>query len=215
MPRIAIIIALLLGNISAQEAARDQASLIARRVDTHYNLLRSVRMRFTETLETAGVRKNETGTLLLKKPGRMRWDYEAPQKKLFLSDGKTAYFYLPAENQVRRAPVKKLDDLQSPLRFLLGRSQIATELEKMTSKPAGANVVLSGRPKHAKERVERIELEVNPRDQIERLVIEEVDGTRTEFRFTNIEENVPVTDAQFRFQLPVGVEVVETKELQP
>lgn len=215
MLKTALLVTFLIGSGLAQELAREQASLVARRVDTRYNSLRSVRMAFSETLETAGIRKHETGTLVLKKPGRMRWDYTSPQKKLFLSDGKTAYFYLPAENQVRRAPVKKLEDLQSPLRFLLGRSSVATELEKMTSRPAGANVVLSGRPKHAKERVERVELEVNPRDQIERLLIEEIDGTRTEFRFTNIEENVVVADSQFKFQVPQGVEVVDAKELQP
>jgi outer membrane lipoprotein carrier protein len=107
--------------------------------------------------------------------------------------------------------VKKLDDLQSPLRFLLGKSRLESELEdiKLEGK------VLSGVPKHLKDRVSRVWLTITPGNQIERIVIEEIDGTRTEFAFSNMQENVALADSRFRFQVPEGVEMVQAQELQP
>jgi outer membrane lipoprotein carrier protein len=203
---------LILCSVSAFAAdpAKD-AEALARKVDQRYNAMRTLRMDFTEQLATAGVQKRESGVLELKKPGRMRWDYKQPQEKVFVSDGKTAYFYVPGERQARKAPVKKLDDLQSPLRYLLGKSQIAKELEGLK---LDGNV-LSGTPKHLKDRVERVELAITPEGMIERIVIEEIDGTRTEFTFSNIQENVTIADQQFKFNPPPGIEMVETTQLQP
>lgn len=168
-------------------------------------------MAFLENLESAGIKRTESGTLELKKPGRMRWDYAKPREKLFISDGKTAYFYVPGDQQARKAPVKKLDDLHSPLRYLLGKSRLQDELEKIKLQ----GNVITGVPKHLKDRVRQVALTINAKNQIERIVIEEVDGTRTEFAFSDIQENVPLTDARFKFVLPAGVEMVEAKELQP
>ena len=192
-------------------SADDAAKALARRVDQHYNALKSIRMAFLENLESAGIKRTESGTLELKKPGRMRWDYAKPREKLFISDGKTAYFYVPGDQQARKAPVKKLDDLHSPLRYLLGKSRLEDELEKINLEGS----VITGVPKHLKERVSQVALTINAKNQIERIVIEEVDGTRTEFAFTEIEENVPLGDTRFKFVLPAGVEMVEAKELQP
>ena len=189
----------------------DAAKEVAKRVDAHYNALKTMRTDFQETLEGAGMHRNESGVLELKKPGKMRWDYTQPTPKLFVSDGKTAYFYTPGERQARKAPVKKLDDLHSPLRYLLGKSRLEDELDDMKLE----GNVLSGSPKHMKDRVSRIWLTLNAKYQIERIAIEEVDGTRTEFVFSNITENVPFADARFKFTAPLGVEMVNVEDLQP
>ena len=99
----------------------------------------------------------------------------------------------------------------SPLRYLLGKSQIAKELEGLKLE----GNVLSGTPKHMKDRVERVELAINPEGLIERIVIEDIDGTRTEFAFSNIQENVAIADQQFKFSPPPGIEMVETTQIQP
>lgn len=168
-------------------------------------------MQFTEDLSTAGVQRKESGTLELKKPGKMRWDYISPREKLFVSDGKTAYFFVPGERQARKAPVKKLDDLQSPLRYLLGKSRIERELEDIRLE----GNVLTGVPKHMKDRIAQVALTINPQHQIERISIEEIDGTKTVFEFSGITENVSLADSRFRFSVPAGVEMVEAQELQP
>src|SRR5882724_13206117 len=92
-------------------------SATARAVDDHYNQLKSFKAAFIEIYEGPGVSRSESGILWLKKPGRMRWEYHQPREKLFLTDGQTAYFYVPGEHQARQSPVKKLDDIRSPLRY--------------------------------------------------------------------------------------------------
>jgi len=182
-------------------------------VDAHYNRIRTLEAQFTETYSGPGASRTESGTLLLKKPGRMRWDYTEPRPKLFLVDGQTAWFYVPGENQVRRTPVKQIDDLRSPLRFLLGKTNLAKEFDNLhiaaNEKPVNSgDAVLEGVPKGLRERVSRTLLEVATDGNIRRIVVEEMDGSVTEFRFLQQKENVEIPDARFRFTPPDGVEVV-------
>jgi outer membrane lipoprotein carrier protein len=186
---------------------------LADAVDAHYNHLHTLEAQFTETYSGSGATRTESGTLLLKKPGRMRWDYTQPRPKMFLADGNTAWFYVPGENQVRRMPVKQLDDLRSPLRYLLGKTKLDKEFDNLriaqSEKPVNpGDVVLEGMPKGLRERVARTLLEVSPAGYIQRIVVEELDGSVTEFRFLQQKENVEIPDAQFRFTPPQGVEVV-------
>ncbi len=182
-------------------------------VDNRYNHLRTLEAQFTETYSGSGATRTESGTLLLKKPGRMRWDYTEPRPKMFLADGNTAWFYVPGENQVRRMPVKQLDDLRSPLRYLLGKTKLEKEFDDLriaqNERPLNAgDVVLEGVPKGLRDRVSRTLLDVTPTGYIQRIVVEELDGSVTEFRFLQQRENVEIADAKFRFTPPPGVEIV-------
>jgi outer membrane lipoprotein carrier protein len=186
---------------------------IAQAVDERYNHLRTLQTDFTEIYRGAGTERTESGTLWLKKPGKMRWEYRSPREKLFLSDGKDAWFYVPGERQVRRTAVKKLDDLRSPLAFLLGKTKLEKELQALSFAPdvaplAAGDVVLRGVPKSLADRVSQVLLEITPEHWISRILIEEVDGSVTEYRFTDQRENVAVADQRFRFVVPDGVEVI-------
>ena len=187
---------------------------IAHAVDERYNHLHTLQAEFTEIYRGAGTERTESGTLWLKKPGKMRWEYRSPREKLFLSDGKDAWFYVPGERQVRRTAVKKLEDLRSPLAFLLGKTRLEKELQGLSLAPdvaplAAGDVVLRGVPKNLAERVSQVLLEITPEHWISRILIEEVDGSVTEYRFTNQKENVAVPDQRFRFAVPDGVEVID------
>ena len=187
---------------------------IAQAVDERYNHLHTLQTDFTEIYRGAGTERTESGTLWLKKPGKMRWEYRSPREKLFLSDGRDAWFYVPGERQVRRTAVKKLDDLRSPLAFLLGKTKLEKELQALSLAPdvdplAAGDVVLRGVPKSLADRVSQVLLEITPEHWIGRIVIEEVDGSVTEYRFSNQRENVAVPDRQFQFVVPEGVEVID------
>jgi len=187
---------------------------IAQAVDARYNHLRSLQAEFTEIYRGAGMERTESGILWLKKPGKMRWEYRSPREKLFLSDGKDAWFYVPGERQVRRTAVKKLDDLRSPLAFLLGKTKLEKELQGLSLAPdvtplAAGDVVLRGVPKSLAERVSQVLLEITPEHWISRILVEEVDGSVTEYRFMNQKENVAVADKRFQFAAPDGVEVID------
>jgi outer membrane lipoprotein carrier protein len=187
---------------------------IAQAVDERYNHLRSLQAEFTEIYRGAGMERTESGTLWLKKPGKMRWQYRSPRDKLFLSDGRDAWFYVPGERQVRRTAVKKLDDLRSPLSFLLGKTKLEKELQGLSLAPdvtplAAGDVVLRGVPKSLADRVSQVLLEITPDHWIGRILIEEVDGSVTEYRFSSQRENVDVPDQRFQFVVPDGIEVIE------
>ncbi len=95
---------------------------VAQEVDRHYNQLRSLEADFTEIYQGGGIERTESGTLRLKKPGKMRWDYRSPEEKLFVSDGANAWLYLPQQKQARKSSLKQLQDLRSPLAFVLGKT---------------------------------------------------------------------------------------------
>jgi outer membrane lipoprotein carrier protein len=201
---------------TAMAAATPAAGVhaIAQAVDERYNHLHSLQAEFTEIYRGAGMERTESGTLWLKKPGKMRWEYRSPREKLFLSDGKDAWFYVPGERQVRRTAVKKLDDLRSPLAFLLGKTKLEKELQGLSLAPdvaplAGGDVVLRGVPKSLAERVSQVLLEITPEHLIGRILIEEVDGSVTEYRFSSQKEDVAVADQRFQFMTPDGVEVID------
>jgi len=189
---------------------------IAQTVDERYNHLHTLQAEFTELYRGAGVERTESGTLWLKKPGKMRWEYRSPREKLFLSDGKDAWFYVPGDRQVRRTAVKKLDDLRSPLAFLLGKTKLEKELQALSLAPdvpplAEGDVVLRGVPRSLAERVHQVLLEVSAEHLITRIVIEEADESVTEYRFTSQKEDVAVPDQRFQFVPPDGVEVIESE----
>jgi len=187
---------------------------IAQAVDNRYNHLQTLQAEFTETYRGAGIERTESGSLWLKKPGKMRWEYRSPKEKLFLSDGKDAWFYLPGDRQVRRSSVKKLDDLRSPLGFLLGKTRLEEELDGLSVAPdvtptTAGNVVLRGVPKAMADRVNEVVLEITPDYHIARIQFEEADESVTEYRFSEQKENAGIADQLFRFSPPPGVEVVD------
>jgi len=187
---------------------------IADAVDAHYNHLRSLQAEFTETYQGAGAERVESGTLWLKKPGKMRWEYRSPVEKLFVSDGRDAWFYLPADKQVRRTAVKKLDDLRSPLAFMLGKTKLEKELQGLSLAPdkppaEAGDVVLRGVPKAMAGQVSEVLLEITPTNQIRSIQIEQSDGSITKYRFDGQKENVEASDKQFVFSPPPGVETMD------
>ena len=146
-----------------------------------------------------GEDRSESGTLTLKKPGRMRWAYDTPRGKLFLLDGTSAIFYTPGDPQAQRLPAKQLDDLRSPLRFLLGHTELAKELDHLTLTVVNGGYTLSGVPKGMQQRLHALALTVDTSGQIHSLRLEEIDGATTTFTFTDLHENVPTRDSDFIF----------------
>jgi len=199
---------LLLCLVAPALLAADPASDVLRKVDDHYNHLASLRARYTEHFSGMGLNRTESGTLLLKKPGRMRWSYDHPAGKVFVLDGRFAWFYTPGDAQAQRIPTKQLDDLRSPLRFLLGHTQLNKELDHLSVTPENGGYRITGVPKGMEQRVKQLSLWTNASSAIARMKIEEIDGSTTEFTFSAIEENVPVKESDFIFQVPAGVGVV-------
>jgi outer membrane lipoprotein carrier protein len=203
----------------AQDVRAKDIRQLARAVDDHYNHLRSLQGDFTEIYRGEGAERVESGTLWLKKPRKMRWEYRSPREKLFISDGQAVWFYLPAERQLRKTTLKKLDDLRSPLAFLLGKTKLENELRGLSKvvdqSPLGPeNTLLRGVPQgiipqSMAGQANEVQLEITPSNQIVRIVLLEPDGASTEFRFAGWKENLELSDSRFQFTPPPGVETVE------
>jgi outer membrane lipoprotein carrier protein len=159
-------------------------------------------------------RKQEAGGhLYLKRQGMARWEYNSPEEQLFVSDGKTVYFYVPADKQVNREAVKDTFDDRIPLMFLMGRSNLRNEFTKfelLATKPflQGTKVVRMT-PKR-KTDLKELLMEVDPQNfQIRRLILDHSDGSHSEFIFSNIRTNTGLKGSIFDFKVPPGVKVVE------
>ncbi len=210
--------AVIVLTLTATALAQSDVHTIAEAVDHRYNNMQSLESQFTETYRGAGMARNESGTLWLKRPGKMRWDYREPRPKLFISDGKTAWFYVPGDQQVRKASVKKLDDLRSPLRYLLGKTKLEKEFSGLSLAPDAkpldpGDIVLRGVPKGMEDRVSQVLLEITPDSEIRAITIDEADGSTTQFRLSEQRQNVQLSDSRFRFTPPPGVETVEATEI--
>lgn len=159
--------------------------------------------------------RQASGHLYLMRPRKMRWDYQAPEEQYFISDGKTVYFYVPADHQVNKEAVKDTFDDRMPLMFLLGRSDLRNEFSRFELSPVDTKPFLQGTqvvrmyPKR-KTDIKDVVMEVDPANyQIRRLLLNHNDGSRSEFIFSNIRLNTGLKASLFDFKVPAGVQVVQ------
>jgi len=205
---------LVLFALAATVAGAADVKPIATAVDGHYNHLQSLQAEFIEIYRGSGMDRTEGGTLWLKKPGKMRWEYRSPREKLFVSNGKDAWFYVPEDHQARKSAAKKLEDIRSPLAFLLGKTKLEKELRGLSLAPdiatlQSGDMVLRGVPLAMADQLNEIVIEITPEHRIVRLILQAVDGSSTEYQFTGQKEDVPIADSRFQFKPPTGTEVVE------
>lgn len=213
-PILLELIAVLLVTFFATITQASDVRTIADGVDRHYNHLHTLECEFSEIYSGSGSDRTESGTLWLKKPGKMRWEYRSPKEKLFVGDGKNAWFYVPGERQVRRTSMRNLDDLRSPLAFLLGKTRLQKELRDLSLAPdvaplAAGDVILKGVPRGLSDRFTQVLLEITADSSIKRIVLQEVDGATMEYRFSGQKEGVEIADRRFEFAVPDGVEVID------
>jgi outer membrane lipoprotein carrier protein len=138
----------------------------------------------------------------------MRWAYDQPAGKVFVLDGKFAWFYTPGDAQAQRIPAKQMDDLRTPLRFLLGHTELKKELENISVTPDGSGFRIAGVPKGMQNRIKELSLRVTATGSITQMRMEELDGAVTEFSFSDSQENAPTKDSDFVFVPPPGVAIV-------
>ncbi len=186
---------------------------VAQAVDEHYNNLKTLQAEFTEIYQGSGMERTESGTLWLKKPGKMRWEYRSPEEKVFVGDGRDVWLYLPMEKQARKSSMRNLNDFRSPLALLLGKAKLEKELQGLSFAPdvrpwKPENAMLRGVPRGLEDRVRQVLLEVTPEHRIARILIHGADESITEYRFSDQKEDVAVPNNRFRFIAPAGTEVI-------
>lgn len=179
-------------------------------VEERYNKAQTLQLGFSQTYKTQGMaRKPETGTLFLRKTGRMRWQYTAPAGKLFLSDAKFMYLVAPDSNRVQKTKVRETEDMRAPLAFLLGRLHFEKDFQNFQSRPEGADTWITAEPKSPDLPYTKVEFQVTPRFEIRRLLVTGQDLSVFDFQFDQEKLNPPLDGKLFQFQLPAGSTIEE------
>jgi outer membrane lipoprotein carrier protein len=190
-------------------AAVDTSALL-KAVQDRYNRAQTLQVLFQQTYSVMGrVSRTESGQLFLRKPGRMRWQYDSPKGKLFLSDGKEMYLYTPASNQVQKIRARDSEDMRAPLAFLLGKLDFWRDFDRFLSQPDNSDVRITAEPKSDRAAYSEVEFVVTPSHEIRYLRVTGQDHSIMEFRFSAEKLNPPLAESLFRFVPPPGVEVVE------
>jgi len=189
---------------------------LLRAFESSYRNVRTLRADFTQIYRAGGRMRRETGVVYLARGGRMRWQYEKPEEKLFISDGNALWLYLVQENQVRRSRVKSSGDLRVPFQLLLARPdlrRVFSRFELAARDPADAsgNVILRAFPKGSDEDYSEVFIELTPMLDVRRLVISFVDHSEMEFSFERIERNLSLSSRLFRFTPPLGSHVIDQR----
>lgn len=166
----------------------------------------------------------ESGTVYFEKPGKMRWDYDSPEKKMFLVDGKNVWFYVPSDHTASRTSIKESADWRTPLALLAGKVDLERLCGGLTLEDSrggaaetasqAADFILVCGPRKQDENVFReVVLEVNSENQLVRLDIKQAGDIEDEFRFGGWHENVPIEQSKFHFEPPAGVAIVNDESL--
>ena len=222
--------AILLATLFTISMPAPTARSVLRAIEARYHRAQTLKAAFYERYSDNGDGGSaESGIVYFSQPGRMRWEYESPEPKLFIVDGSNVWFYVPADRTVSRAKVKESSDWRTPLALLTGKSDLAklcrtieildpAKSENSEDRPSSAaNTVLSCAPKResadADQEIRQVLLESDPAAHLVRLIIRQPGNLETEFRFANWEENLPVAETKFHFAAPPGVTVVDESVL--
>lgn len=179
-------------------------------VEKRYNNAQTLRVQFTETYQVQGRRRQmESGELYLRKPGRMRWQYDRPQGKLFVSDGKFVYYFSPDTNRAEKMKLKETEDMRAPLAFLIGRLNFRDDFQEFRTRAEGGGTMITAIPKSDKAPYTEVSFVTAPDFTIRRLIVTGVDRSVLEFTFTNEARNPKIADSLFRFEPPRGAEFID------
>jgi outer membrane lipoprotein carrier protein len=197
----------------AAQSARETPEALAARIQQRYDTIRDFEGTFSQSYEggVLKVKTSESGTVAIKRPGRMRWVYTKPERKEFVSDGSRMYSYIPADKQVIVAAMPT-EAQTTPALFLAGRGNLVRDFTpSYTDLPGAAPGLVALRlvPKRADPDLQWLVLGVDPATlQIRQLVAADGQGGRSTFTFSNLKENRNLSDKLFAFQIPRGVDVV-------
>jgi len=206
--------ALAFASVWTLEAQTTDPVALAAKVQQRYNGIKDIQGDFVQTYEGGVLRTktSERGTVAIKRPGKMRFTYLKPEKKEFVSDGNRLYSHLVADKQVIVSPAPGPDQGDIPAMFLAGQSDLARDYTpSFTPLPGAATglVTLKLVPRKKSEEYESIGIGVDPKTlQIQFLTAVDIQGGRSSFSFSNLKENRGLTDKQFEFRIPRGVDVV-------
>lgn len=193
---------------AAQQSASPAAQEVAASLQRKYDAIKDFSTEFVHRHESGVLRRvrEERGTLQVKKPGKMRWEYAGAERKLFVSDGVRMYQYLPDEKRVTVSSVPEIDD--SGVLFLAGRGSLTRDFNVSFGESTAETWTLRLEPKTPQANYQWLEITAARQSyELRSFTVGEKEGGRSTFTFRNFRENPGLTDKTFEFSIPKGVEV--------
>lgn len=216
-----IVVALLPVSETARAQSTESPSELAARVQQRLSTIRDFSGDFVQTYEGGVLRTKTTerGTMSIKRPGRMRWVYAKPERKEFVSDGLRLYTHLIQDKQVIVSPAPNPGDGTVPALFLAGQANLSKDFDaslvELPGMPPGL-VGLKLVPKKPDPDYEWLALGIEPKSlQIQYLAAADRQGGKSSFAFSNLKENRGLTDKEFEFRIPRGVDVITNASRTP
>ena len=212
MTRLLLAVLLALVPAVATAQSRPPAADVARALQGKYDRVKDFTADFTHTYEGGVLKRksSERGTVQIKKPGLMRWEYTVPEKKTFVSDGKKIYSYVPADKQVIVSDVPAADEATTAVLFLAGKGNLVRDFNISYAETtlAGA-VALRLDPRQKQRDYDWLIVTIDEKTmQIRALTASDQQGGRSTFSFSNYRENTGVADNVFAFKIPRGADVI-------
>src|SRR5579875_1078993 len=188
------------------------------KVQQSYQGVQAIRADFTQTYDSAGGNRVESGTVVFARGGRMRWDYHEPEKKVFLSNSKEVLLYLPEQNQLNRSTVKESEDYRVPFRLLLSRLDLRKIFYKFEdannefAHPPDDRVIIAYPKNGDKVGYKHVVMEFDPQMDIRQLIIVYSDDSVMKFSFSNIARNPALAASMFQLTPPPGTQIINQQQ---
>jgi outer membrane lipoprotein carrier protein len=210
MLRLMLVLTVIPAVVGAQ--ARPAPEALATSLQQRYDGIRDFSASFVHNYR-GGVlrtRTEERGTVSVKKPGRMRWTYTAPEKKEFVADGRKVYSYIPEDRQVIVSDVPSDNQATTPALFLAGKGDISRDFTAAYADTAApGTIALKLTPRRAEPEYEYLVVAVDPATlQIRALTTRDRQGGESTLTFSDLKENQGIPDREFAFRIPRGVDVI-------
>lgn len=178
-------------------------------VESHYNDAKTLQVLFQEDYTAPNKpRATDRGLLMLRKPGRMLWQYSQPPGKVVLSDNKFLWVYTPSDNKAQQIKLQETDDMRAPLAFLLGKLDFSKEFKNIQTRPEGGDTRILAEPKNDNLPYSAVEFLVTRDSRIREVKVTGFDNSVLDFVFDQERLNPPLDAKLFQFQLPKGAELV-------
>jgi|SRR5688572_14308070 len=212
MTRALFVLSWCLLSMALTAQGRPSPEALAKALQQRYQGVRDFSADFVHTYRGGVLRTQTTerGRVLIKKPGLMRWTYTAPEQKEFVSDGLKVYSHIPADKQVIVTTLPPDDQATTPALFLAGKGDIVRDfIAGYVDATVPGTTALKLTPRRAEPEYEYLIVSLDPSTmQMRGLTTRDRQGGDSALTFTNLKENTGISDKEFAFRVPRGVEVI-------
>jgi outer membrane lipoprotein carrier protein len=210
LKKILVLFTILMLSTNLFAETSDQQALDA--IQSQYEKILTFEADFTQRsyVKMMNETQDVKGRVQIKKPGKMRWVYGAPDTQILISNEKTLWLYVPDEEQATKVPVESIYSSNTPALFLAGKGKLTDAFNVESVSQEDKNILVTLVPKSSEQGLARLVLQADKKNfQITGSTVYDKLGNKTEIRFNRIQVNHEIPEEQFQLKTPPGVEILD------